>query len=157
VQSLARIAREGLGSLPRASRLCRRSLAYGPTAPTTPYANSQRLPPVTSGARGPGDRGGSGTRLGRWRQWANQFPDPHATSSYVDFFYNGALIHRELYVTVDGGRVSLPLPERRGERLVTPIGYARLCRLLVSFETNANEFDRYIARAGIQVVDEPWP
>ncbi|MGO9839169.1 MAG: hypothetical protein ACLP1X_33725 [Polyangiaceae bacterium] len=90
-------------------------------------------------------------------EWANQFSDPHATSSYVDLFYNGALIHRELYVTVDGGRASLPLPERRGERLVAPIGYAHLCRLLVSFETNADDFDHYMTRAGISVVDEPWP
>src|SRR5271170_4013300 len=79
VRSLARIAREGLGSLPRASRLCRRSLAYGPTAPTTPYANSRRLPPVTSGARGPGDRGGSGTRLGRWRHVGDAPRPPQLT------------------------------------------------------------------------------
>jgi hypothetical protein len=58
----------GSGRYPGPLLFCRRSLAYGPTAPGAPYANSRRLPPVTSGARGPGDRGGSGTRLGRWRQ-----------------------------------------------------------------------------------------
>src|ERR1700677_2357571 len=45
----------GSGRNPGPLVFCRRSLAYGPTAPTTPYANSRRLPPaVTDGARAPG-------------------------------------------------------------------------------------------------------
>ena len=90
--------------------------------------------------------------------WANSFPDPHASSSYVDFFHCGALIHRELYVTVDGGRVSLPLPDREEERLVAPRAYVELCRLLVSFESAYDEdFDRYVSNAGINVIERPWP
>ena len=45
-------------------------------------------------------------------EWANQFPDPSASSHMVDFFYNGSLVFRDIYVSVDGGRCSLPLPDR---------------------------------------------
>ncbi|WP_437286640.1 hypothetical protein [Sorangium sp. So ce406] len=90
--------------------------------------------------------------------WANGFPDPHASSSFVDMFYNGTLIYRELYVTVDGGRVALPVPEPRDGRLVVPSAYVRLVRLLNSLEAAyASEFDSYFQRAGMTEVDEPWP
>ena len=62
VRPLARTAREGLGSQPRASRLLfRRSLTYGPAAPTTAYANSRRPQPPHEWTPGPGDCGASGT------------------------------------------------------------------------------------------------
>jgi hypothetical protein len=90
--------------------------------------------------------------------WANGFPDPHASSSYVDFFYNGSLVYREVYVTVDGGRVSLPLPEERDGKLFAARAYSRLCKLLMSFESGYLEkFDDSLTRAGIVLVDEPWP
>lgn len=41
----------------------------------------------------------------------NVFPDKTATSNFVDFFYSGVLFYRDIYVSVDGGRCSLPLPK----------------------------------------------
>jgi hypothetical protein len=43
-------------------------------------------------------------------EWANKFSEPHASSFYVDVFYNNALIFRDICVSVDGGRATLPLP-----------------------------------------------
>lgn len=90
--------------------------------------------------------------------WANGFADPHATSSHVDFFYHGALVYRELYVTVDGGRVSLPLPEQRSGQLVVAENYAKVVALLNSLEgPYADEFERYMTEAGIVRANEVWP
>lgn len=91
--------------------------------------------------------------------WANGFPDPHASSSHVDFFFHGALVCRQLYVTVDGGRVSLPVPERgENKELTVPAGYLKLVRLLNALEgPYADEYDEYLRRAQITVVNEPWP
>ena len=54
--------------------------------------------------------------------WATNFPDPNASSHHVDVFFNNALVYRDLFVSVDGGRAKLPLPLRRNE-LVVPRGY----------------------------------
>src|SRR5262245_27336140 len=54
--------------------------------------------------------------------WANRFPDSQASSHFVDVFLNGALVYREMYVSVDGARCDLPLPlERHGGRV--PLKY----------------------------------
>ncbi len=42
--------------------------------------------------------------------WAQKFPDKHATSTWVDFRYNGVPVLRELTVHVDGARAALPPP-----------------------------------------------
>ncbi len=79
--------------------------------------------------------------------WANSFPNPKASSSYVDFFYAGSMIYRDIYVTVDGGRVRLPLPDDRDGKLVAPSSYVELCRLLMSFEGAFDQLlDNYISR-----------
>src|SRR5680860_1730819 len=45
-------------------------------------------------------------------EWANKFSEHHASSGFVDFFHNGALVFRDIYVSVDGARCRLPLPDR---------------------------------------------
>ncbi len=90
--------------------------------------------------------------------WANSFPDAHATSHYVDFFFNGALVYRALYLTVDGGRAKLPLPESDHQGRFTPRTYATLCRLLVALEgTQASEVDKYLRTAQIRETKTRWP
>ena len=97
-------------------------------------------------------------------EWANKFADPHASSSWVDVFYNNALVFRDLYVTVDGGRSSLPLPTRRFDdakekviALEVPQRQHDFIRLVRSLEGSVQEFDRYFNNAGFKIVDEPWP
>lgn len=96
-------------------------------------------------------------------EWANKFPDPHASSSWVDVFYNNALVFRDFYITVDGGRAKLPLPRRKWDAakkniigLEVPKSRRDFIRLVDSFE-GGDEFERYFRDAGFTVVDEPWP
>jgi hypothetical protein len=87
--------------------------------------------------------------------WANKFPDRRASSHHVDVFYNNALVYRDTYVLVDGGRAHLPLPLERYEGRV-PFKY-RAFIALVDRLTHVSQFPSYFERAGLQSVDAPWP
>jgi len=96
--------------------------------------------------------------------WANSFPEPTATSSYVDVFYNNALVFRDVRVTVDGGRVSLPLPNRKFDKdtnkviaLEVPERCYSFIKLVHSIENSLLDYDEYCERAGFKIVKEPWP
>lgn len=43
--------------------------------------------------------------------WAQRFPDPHARSFLVEYWYESTLLKSSLFVSTDGGRFSIPLPE----------------------------------------------
>jgi hypothetical protein len=95
-------------------------------------------------------------------EWANRFPDPNASSSYVDFFFGANLVFRDLYVTVDGGRCSVPLPKRdfdKHEKRVTRI-YAsseriNFFRILNQMESSI-DYDKCIDMCGIEKDGAPW-
>jgi hypothetical protein len=96
-------------------------------------------------------------------EWANGFPDSHASSSWVDVFYNNALVFRDFYVEVDGGRAKLPIPRRKWDEdkkniiaLEVPKPRRDFIRLVDSFESG-NEFEHCFKDAGFKVVNEPWP
>jgi hypothetical protein len=91
------------------------------------------------------------SRLKFKERWANQFDDPDATSNFADLFYNGALVHREIFVVVDGGRAYLPLPSKAGG---TEVDRRRrdFVRLLDNLEGRVSEFDRYFREAGFTVL-----
>jgi len=42
--------------------------------------------------------------------WVEIYPDKSARKFYIDLYYNGVPVHREVAVSVDGGRVQLPSP-----------------------------------------------
>jgi hypothetical protein len=84
--------------------------------------------------------------------WASAFGDAH--TEYLVFCFNGAPVYRTLYVAVDAEHCWLPLP-RAGTSAV-PKPYAQLLRLLNGL-TREIGYDEYFARAGLSVVDEPWP
>ena len=67
--------------------------------------------------------------------WANHFPDPHAASEFVDVLYNGAHAYRDSYVSVDGHRSLLPIPDITEDGALE-VSYRchRLVRLLDSLE-----------------------
>jgi len=95
-------------------------------------------------------------------EWANKFPDPQASSSFIDFFYQGVLIFRELYVSVDGARCRLPLPDREFDdqtnqviRLTVPRDKHEFFQLFDSMES-LSDFDNYFVRAGFEIVNTPW-
>lgn len=93
-------------------------------------------------------------------EWANSFDDPHASSSFVDFFYANQLVYRDVYVAVDGGRSLIPLPEIRlvespkeAKELVVPKEKYAFFRLL---NGTGYDYEKYFQRTGIKVIDEPW-
>lgn len=47
--------------------------------------------------------------------WTKGFPDPHASSYNVNLNISGATMHQELFVSLDGGRYFVPIPEVRVE------------------------------------------
>jgi hypothetical protein len=83
-------------------------------------------------------------------EWANRFDDSHASSHWVDVFFNRQLIHRDLRVLVDGARVGLPAPERDGKRLVISSWQHGFFGLIQGL-AGGPEFDGYLRRAGIEV------
>ena len=88
--------------------------------------------------------------------WANKFPDPKASSHYADIFFNNALVYRELYVVVDGGRAKLPIPEITKELLI-PQKYSSFIKLLDNIDTYISDYDRYFAQAGFKTANLEWP
>lgn len=90
--------------------------------------------------------------------WAQSFPDPQASSSFVDIFYRGNLVFRETYVSVDGGRVKLPIPEIHDGKLLVSGRYVALVRLLNMLEpAYEKDFGKYMVRANIAVGNVAWP
>jgi len=93
-------------------------------------------------------------------EWATKFPDPEASSHFVDFFFEGALVARERYVSVDS-RCDLPMPEREfegeGEETkvtglwITP-WQRDFFRVLNGLQTSVN-YDSYLSRAGFEIRD----
>lgn len=95
--------------------------------------------------------------------WANQFADSRASSDFIDFYYNGVVVFRDIYVAVDGGRCYLPLPAQQFDpESDKVIGYSitreeyNFFRIFNSMQTMVNKFDWYFDRAGFRIVDIPW-
>lgn len=92
-------------------------------------------------------------------EWANKFPDRHASSAYVDFFYARNLVYRDIYVAVDGGRCLLPLPKQNFDEdyavtaLTVSRRRAKFFRLLNGLH---GDYDGYLDRAGIQFDSSVW-
>ena len=84
--------------------------------------------------------------------WASAFGDAH--TEYLTLLYNGAPVFRTLYVSVDSEQCWLPLP-KAGTNAVAK-SYSDTIRLLNSL-TRDVKYDEYVQRAGLRLVDEPWP
>ncbi len=95
--------------------------------------------------------------------WANNFPDKHARSSYLDFFCNGVLIHREIMVSVDGGRCYLPLPQRdidsktyEVKRHFISKQKSDFIKMINELESSSDQYEYYLDSAGIELIEEDW-
>jgi hypothetical protein len=99
------------------------------------------------------------TAGGDYREpWATRCPDATARTAYIDIFYNGALVFRDVFVAVDGDRCYLPLPRSLDDLRVAP-EYAQLTALLstLSLGCTSSDFCTYWRRAGLQIGDLQWP
>lgn len=90
-------------------------------------------------------------------QWINNFHDQRASSHYVDIFYNNSLVHRAIYVIVDGGRAKLPLAKIEGTDLQVPEAYRDFVKLLDQIDSYHSQFDSYFQRANFAIIEENWP
>jgi hypothetical protein len=84
--------------------------------------------------------------------WANKFPEPRASSHYVDIFYNIILLERFLYVDVDGGRAMLPLVGSLKTKSITYFKYVCLIQLLNQIRFGSgSQYESYFKRAGLEI------
>lgn len=92
--------------------------------------------------------------------WANSFPNSHAASAFVDFFYAKNLVYRDLYVAVDGGRFLVPLPNQTFDKNHTLTGLtvtkerAKFFSILNGY--GADHYYNCLKSAGIQLIDGEW-
>jgi hypothetical protein len=84
-----------------------------------------------------------------------RFADPEGRRCLVDLFYMGTLVDRRSYISVDGGRASLPMPEDRGGVPTVARRDSALVRLIDSLGNRESRYEEYFRRAGFQAVDVP--
>lgn len=86
--------------------------------------------------------------------WTKNFTDEAASSFFVDFFYANQLIYRDIYISVDGGRCSLPSPRSNAVKgsFEVPEDKYEFYRLLNDF----HDYDDYMREAGFIITDRPW-
>ncbi|WP_288983292.1 hypothetical protein [uncultured Treponema sp.] len=93
-------------------------------------------------------------------EWANKFMDSHASSHFVDFFYSGVLVYRDIYVSVDGGRALLPLPKRIFDEERKYVKELIISKKRYEFFKLINgycsDYDSYIQDVGFKLVDMDW-
>ena len=83
--------------------------------------------------------------------WAH-FPDRAVSAFLADVFYRGALVHRVWTLHVDGGRLSVPMPERdHGGQYFTErsIAFGRIVDHLDG--GGVRDFDAAINRTGLPI------
>jgi hypothetical protein len=96
-------------------------------------------------------------------EWTKNFTTPEASSSYLDFFYNNALVFRDVFVTVDGARARLPVPKIEWDSdrknitgYTVPLRRYKIIRLLDSME-KISEFDYYFEQSEFTLTEGEWP
>lgn len=83
-------------------------------------------------------------------EWANRYPDSHATGYWCDIYYGATHVARNILVSVDGGRARLPLPRQRGVdgklTEVLPFDY----RIAQIFDSSGS-LDEYMSRSRLSL------
>lgn len=87
-----------------------------------------------------------------WTESWSSFPDPKISGEYCDVFYRGALVDRTHLASVDGGRATLPLPQRKDDEWITMDWPYQVARLIDGLN-GGHDFADYFKRSGIR----RWP
>ena len=99
------------------------------------------------------------TAGGDYREpWVTHCPDPSAWTGFIDIEYHRTLVHRDVYVSVDGDRCYLPLPHNL-EDLRVPPDYAQLTALISALSLGCGDSDlrAYFRLTRLELADLPWP
>lgn len=85
--------------------------------------------------------------------WTDKFPDSNASKDFLEIYYDNNLVCDFFQVSVDGGRVSIPLP-RLDDELTISVEQYSFGKLVHSSGNNSlYNFDDYLRRAGISVAN----
>lgn len=84
-----------------------------------------------------------------YEKWANKFPDPHARSYYYHVYFGATRLRKIIFVSVDGGRALLPLPNYAMDLSVKPIRY-KIALIFDRFDS----CDKYMKRAGLHLAKQ---
>lgn len=87
----------------------------------------------------------------------NPFAKENARTVFLDIFYQGRMVHREVILKVDRNRCLLPLPTSWEQPVMVPLGQANLVRLIHSLAGPPTDFESYFEQAGMRHADVPWP
>ena len=87
----------------------------------------------------------------------NPFASENARSVFLDIFYQGRTVHREIILKVDRNRCLLPSPTSWEKPVMVPLGQANLVRLIHSLAGPPTDFESYFEQAGMRHADVPWP
>ncbi len=89
--------------------------------------------------------------------YANNNPDTHSKSMWLDVFFNDALVFRLLYISVDGGRMNLPIPTNTNGVWEVSNEHADFIYILNGINGASRvDYDNYLGRNHIVVVNRPW-
>lgn len=89
--------------------------------------------------------------------YANCNPDPNAKGMWLDLFFNGALVFRTKYISVDGGRCNLPIPNNENGILEVSHKYSEMINLLNHLQgIDTGTIERYYKVSSIVVVEKDW-
>ena len=87
----------------------------------------------------------------------NPFAGENARTVFLDIFYQGRTVHREVILKVDRNRCLLPLPTSWEKPVMVPLRQANLVRLIHSLAGPPTDFESYFEQAGMRHGDVPWP
>jgi hypothetical protein len=89
-----------------------------------------------------------------FEDWARDFPDKDASSTWVDFRFNGVPVLRELRVLVDGARAGLPCP--RPGSMDIPERQYKIWHLIDQV-IGSGRFDEYFNLSALKISRDRWP
>lgn len=87
----------------------------------------------------------------------NPFANENARTVYLDIFYQGRMVHREVVLNIDRNRCLLPLPTSWEKPVLVPLAQSNLVKLIHSLAGPPTDFDAYFEKAGMRNADVPWP
>lgn len=95
-----------------------------------------------------------------YEEWLDSFSNKKTSSGFIDFFYNGCLVHRDIYVSVDDGRVNMPLPDRVFDKYTHQVVRYTVPREKFEFykilNTDDRKYKENFIMTGIEIVDKKW-
>ena len=101
---------------------------------------------------------GMPARVAAREDFARIFPNPQASMRYLDFFFNSALVFREVLISADGEQGILPVPNPGPTSpYEAPRRKCAVARLIHQLTNPMRDFDEYIEYAKLKAIDEHWP